>query len=131
MLLTTHADAGDVSANNGWFRKLPSNLPAAGYFDLHNGSNRSISLIDASSPACGMLMLHKSEDMDGMMRMEDVASVAVPPGDTLRFAPGTYHLMCMDPTPMLRLGTAVPVRLRFADGLILQAAFVVRDANGR
>lgn len=130
LIFATPAKAA-VTIGNGWIRLLPANLPAAGYFDLHNGGDKSISLTGADSPACGMLMLHKSENVGGTMRMEDVASVEVAPHATLKFAPGGYHLMCMDPRSALKPGARVPVTLEFADGTKLQAQFAIRGANGR
>lgn len=129
LVLSTSAHATGTSVSNGWFRKLPANLPAAGYFTLHNGGSKTISLTSASSPACGMLMLHVSENMGGMMHMNDVSGVDVAPGATVAFAPGGYHLMCMKPA--LTLGAKVPVTLQFLDGSKLQAEFIVRDANGK
>jgi len=131
LVFTAHAFAAGAAVSNGWFRMLPANLPSAGYFDLHNGGSKTISLTGASSPACGMLMLHKSENMGGMMHMEDVAAVDVAPGRTIKFAPSKYHLMCMDATPALKAGAHVPVTLEFADGSKLQSTFAVRDANGK
>jgi len=131
LALTVQADASGASVSNGWIRKLPSGLPAAGYFDLHNGGAKSISLTGANSPGCGMLMLHKSEDMGGMMHMDDVSGVDVAPGATIKFAPGGYHLMCMSPKPSLTPGSTVPVTLEFADGTKLPTTFAVRDANGK
>jgi len=63
-----------------------------------------------------MLMLHRSENVGGTMRMDDVSSVEVAPGATLKFAPGGYHLMCMDPSPALKPGARVAVTLSFVDG---------------
>ncbi|HEY5238553.1 MAG TPA: copper chaperone PCu(A)C, partial [Rhizomicrobium sp.] len=115
---------------DAWFRALPSGLPAGGYFTLSNPGAAAISLTGAQSPACGMLMLHKSSDSGGMSMMSDVASVDVPPGGQVKFAPGGYHLMCMDPTPAMKPGAKVPVTLMFANKSKLQALFVVKNAKG-
>jgi periplasmic copper chaperone A len=129
MVLCTHADAAGPTIRNAWLRVLPAGLPAGGYFELHNGGTRTISLTGAASPGCGMLMLHKSETAGGMSRMTDVERVDAAPGQTITFAPGGYHLMCMDPKPMLKPGTHIPVTLRFADGSALTADFDVRAAR--
>jgi copper(I)-binding protein len=119
------------AVSNGWIRLLPAGLPAAGYFDLHNGDDKQVSLTGASSPGCGMLMLHKSEDVGGTMRMDDVSSVEVAPRATLKFAPNGYHLMCMDPSPALKSGGRVAVTLDFADGTKVTSEFTVRNATGK
>ena len=125
------AAADRVVITNAWLRALPANLPAGGYFTLHNGTARALTLIGANSPACGVLMLHKSEEMSGVSSMSDVPSIKVPPGGTLTFAPGGYHLMCTGPSALLRQSAMVPVTLDFADGSKLDASFLVRSATGR
>jgi periplasmic copper chaperone A len=130
-LLALPARAADITVSDGWFRALPAKLRAGGYFTLHNGGARSVTLTGASSPACGMLMLHKSDVMNGMSGMSDVDSVLVAAGDTVKFAPGGYHLMCTDPAPAMKPGATVPVTLTFSDGFVLAAPFAVKDAKGK
>jgi periplasmic copper chaperone A len=128
VLCTSIAHAADAAVSKAWFRKLPAGVPAGGYFELHNDGDKALLLTSASSPACGMLMLHKSENMGGMDQMSMADSIKVDPHKTLSFAPGGYHLMCMQPS--MRVGYPVPVTLEFADGSKLTATFVVRDARG-
>jgi len=130
LILATPAHAAPV-VSNGWMRLMPAGLPAAGYFDLRNGGDQVISLTGAASPACAMLMLHKSQNVGGTMRMEDVLSVEVAPHATLKFAPGGYHLMCMTPSAGLMPGEHVAVTLLFADGSKVTSAFVLRNAAGK
>jgi periplasmic copper chaperone A len=125
------ANAGNPTVNDGWFRSLPNNLPAAGYFTLKNNTTKPISLTGAASPACGMLMLHKSEQVGGMNRMTMVDKVDVPQGGSVKFAPGGYHLMCMEPGPTMKPGGSVPVTLQFADGTTFKSQFVVKGATGK
>jgi hypothetical protein len=129
VLCAPEAHAANASISNAWFRSLPAGVPAAGYFELRNNGDKTLSLTGAASPACGMLMLHKSENMGGMDEMSAVDRIAVKPHATLRFAPGGYHLMCMQPA--LKIGTQVSVTLDFADGSKLAASFVVRGATGK
>ncbi|MBV9991192.1 MAG: copper chaperone PCu(A)C [Alphaproteobacteria bacterium] len=125
------ASAADLTVSDAWIRALPAKLPAAGYFTLTNTGKAEVSLTGASSVACGMLMLHKSAQSGGMGSMEDVAAVAVPAGGTIRFAPGGYHLMCMDPTPAVKPGGKIGVELTFAGGARLAADFAVKNAQGK
>jgi copper(I)-binding protein len=131
LLLSGPASAGDVTVEKAWFRAMPARLPAAGYFTIHNVGKSAMTLTGASSTACGMLMLHKSSTGTGMASMSDLDRVAVPAGGTLAFAPNGFHLMCMDPTPVLKHGTTVPVTLQFANGKTLTAGFTVKNARGR
>lgn len=130
-LFPAYAFAGPVQVSDAWMRALPAGLPAAGYFTLHNTSSREVALTSAASSACGMLMLHKSSEEGGMGSMQDVSSVAVPAGGTVKFAPGGYHLMCMNPAPALKPGASIAVTLAFSDGSKSDVPFAVRNAQGK
>ena len=125
------AKADSVTVHDAWIRALPPSVPSGGYFTLHNGSSKPVSLTGAHSAACDMLMLHKSENHGGMGSMSDAADILVPAGGTLRFAPGGYHLMCMGAKPIIKPGAAVPVTLTFRDGNALAVIFQVRNAAGK
>ena len=125
------ADAATLSVTDAWFRALPPSVPSGGYFTLRNDGAGPVTLTGAQSPACGMLMLHKSENMGGMTGMADVSAIDVAGGGKLVFAPGGYHLMCMHATGALKPGATVPVTLHFKDGQKLTAPFAVRDAAGK
>jgi copper(I)-binding protein len=92
---------------------LPS-LPASGYLVLQNNGDTAETLTGASSPACGSLMLHESEDNSGMAMMMMVPSVPIPAHGSVTFAPGGYHLMCM--APKMKIGAKVPVTLTLQPG---------------
>jgi periplasmic copper chaperone A len=119
-----------LTLSGQWFRFIMSSRPAAGYFDLSNSSATPATLTGASSSACGRLMLHKSVTKDGTESMVMVPKVAVPAHGSLKFAPGGYHLMCMQPAAAMRPGKTVPVTLEFAGGKSLEANFPVRNATG-
>ena len=125
------AQAGSVTVTDGWIRALPSKAPAGGYFTLSNDSGRHMVLNGASSPVCGMLMLHKTDTASGMASMNDVTEIPIAVGAHLSFAPGGYHLMCMNSTPALKPGASVPVTLLFKSGEKLTAQFAVRNAAGK
>ncbi len=125
------APATAATISNPWLRVLPGGLPAAGYFTLTNDGQKPVTLTGASSPACSMLMLHKSSDTGGMSSMEDVTSITIAPGDKVEFKTGSYHLMCMDPKPGLKKGGTAKITLNFAGAPPLAADFVITDARGR
>jgi len=124
------AHAGSVTVTDGWIRAMPGKTPAGGYFTLSNDSGYRVVLTGASSPACGMLMLHKTDTESGMASMNDVANIPIAVGQHLSFAPGGYHLMCMEPTAQIEPGNKVPVTLVFEDGAKVTTTFVVRNAAG-
>jgi len=131
LTLATPASAAQVQISDAWFRALPAPSPSGGYFTLKNTGTTAVTLTGASSPACGMLMMHQSMNTGGMSSMEDVANVPVAVGGTVKFAPGGYHLMCMDPTPAMKPGAVVSVTLKFADKSEAKADFAVKNAQGK
>jgi copper(I)-binding protein len=129
--IATAALAGGVTVTEGWFRALPTSSPSGAYFNLTNATGSAVTLTGAASPACGMLMLHRTESAGGMSSMQDMTTVSVAPGATIHFAPGGYHLMCMGTTAALKPGATVPVTLQFAGGSSVTVPFAVRNAAGR
>lgn len=125
------AAVGSLTVSGAWMRMIIPDRPAAGYFTLTNNGDRARRLVGAQSPACGSLMLHRSESSGGIDRMTMVPSVPVPAHGNIRFAPGGYHLMCMKPAASMVPGHTVPVTLRFGDGETLSADFPVRNAAGK
>jgi copper(I)-binding protein len=119
--------ADPVTVSNPWFRYIVPNVPAGGYMTLQNQSSSPAVLIGAASPACGMIMVHRSESKSGTETMEGAPTVTVPAGGTRSFAPGGYHLMCMQPN--MKPGEQVPVTLTFQDGHTVSATFPVFSVN--
>ena len=62
---TVWADETGLALSGPWFRQVMPSLPAAGYFTLSNSGAMEQTLTGAASPACGMLMLHRSVDWNG------------------------------------------------------------------
>ncbi|MBV9331247.1 MAG: copper chaperone PCu(A)C [Alphaproteobacteria bacterium] len=131
LVSTAPARAGGIEISNPWVRAMPAGLPDAGYFTIHNASRDAIVLVGASSPACGMLMLHKSSTEGGIAGMTEVPNVRIDGGQTLSFAPGGYHLMCSSPSREVRPGRQVAILLEFAASPPVKVRFTVRDARGR
>ncbi len=109
MLWPATAHAADVTALQPWVRYLLPSLPAAGYVTLHNSGAADETITAAASPACGSVMLHQSQDNSGTAMMMDVPSITIPAGGGVAFAPGGYHLMCMQ--PKMRPGDRVMITL--------------------
>ena len=122
--------AGPLGVSDAWIRAMPAGIPSGGYFTLRNNGAKDLVLTGAATPACGSLMLHKSENKGGMSSMHHVDGVDVPAGGSVAFAPGGYHLMCTQANSAITPGGNVPVTLMFKDGGKLTAPFQVRNAAG-
>ncbi len=123
--------APGLAISNPWIRFIVPGVPAAGYFTLSNATTTPATLVTASSPDCGKLMLHRSVIANGRDSMTAIQKVVVPAHQKRAFTPGDYHLMCTAPSPAVKRGAAIPVTLKFADGSAITASFPVRGATGR
>jgi len=125
------AAASSVTIEKPWMRFIIKARPAAGYFTLRNNGDKAVKLTGASSPACGMLMLHQSKQEGGVDKMMSMNGVSVPAHGSVEFTPGGYHLMCMSPTNAMTVGANVPVTLKFADGATTTTLFPVKGPGGK
>jgi hypothetical protein len=97
---------------------------SAAYFTITAPSGSADTLVSATSPAAGMVMLHESAtDDSGMTAMDEMTRVDVPAGGSVAFAPGGRHLMLTDLTGPLVPGTTIELDLVFehAGMVVVQA----------
>ncbi len=116
-----------IVIRDAWIREAPPNSTAlAGYMILENPSDKSQSLTSVSATAFGRVMIHRTEQKDGMAHMTHQKQVTIPANGKVMFAPGGYHLMLMEPRRSLHAGDQVTVNLVFADESKLSVIFKVR-----
>lgn len=118
-----------VRVEHAWIRWLPADLPAAGYATIVNDGDGVQRLAGAGSPDYGSVMLHRSRLAQGDSTMEMVDHLDIPSHGSVKLAPGGYHLMLSHAKRPIKPGDKVPMRLRFADGSVLQVDFSVLPAN--
>ncbi|MBF8754446.1 copper chaperone PCu(A)C [Pseudomonas guariconensis] len=108
---------GDLHIAHPWSLELPPNAPnVAAYFVVHNNGQQDDRLLSVDSPITDDAQLHEhAKTADGLMKMQQVPSVAVPAGKNLTFAPSAYHVMLMQPKErsMLTDGKRFPLTLHF------------------
>jgi copper(I)-binding protein len=128
--LFIHATPPSMLLSQAYLRLIPGGVPAAGYFNMTNYGHAALVLTGAQSQDCSSVMMHRSSTGGGMARMEDVSSVTVARGQRFAFAPGGFHLMCMNPGARLHVGGTTRITLRFQGGATLPVAFHVVNARG-
>src|SRR6476620_8230651 len=129
--LPAAADEHGLEVSDAYMQTTIPSRPAAGYFTLKNNGDVDRVLVRASSPGCESIMMHKSESVGGMEKMLMVDNVPVPAYQSVAFAPGGFHLMCMSPAESMKPGSSVPVTLTFEGGISLTRDFPVRSAGGK
>jgi hypothetical protein len=108
--------APSVEVVQPWSRPAVAGATAAGYMTLVNHGRRPVALVGAESPLARKAEIHRSSMEAGVMRMAPASSVPIPPGGTVKFAPGGYHMMFLGISRNLRPGDQLPATLHFSDG---------------
>lgn len=117
---------------DGWLRAPPVPMPMMGGFArIENPCAGDAAIVGARSEAFGSVELHETRVVDGVSRMREVPSLAVPAGVAVELRPGGLHLMLMQPVEPLDAGDLARIEFVLADGRSFSADFEVRAAAGR
>ncbi len=131
-LLLTGCSEGQFEIKDSWIAEAPPNVIAqAGYLTLDNDTNRPMSLVSVASDTFESIQIHQSEHdkATGLVKMIHKKKVDIPSHTTVKFEPGSYHLMLIKPKSTLREGDQVAMKLTFADGTEFNITFAVRREN--
>ena len=108
------AVAGELTVTSAWARATP---PGAGmgaiYLRIENGSTKSDRLLKLKTPVAASAGVHRTEIIEGIARMREVAVLHVAPGEKVEFAPGGLHVMLMGLKKPLVAGKTFELELVF------------------
>jgi copper(I)-binding protein len=114
ILAALPALAGELSITNAWSRSTPPGVTVGvAYFTLKNDTGKSDRLLKITTPVASKVQVHRTEILDGMARMREVAVLHVDAGQTLEFAPNGLHVMLMGLKQPLVEGTTFEIELLF------------------
>ena len=119
--------AGEVTITDAWIAEAPPvSRVHAGYFRLHNGGDKAVTLKTVSSEMYDNIEMHLSIEKDGVSSMQWLQHIEIPAGEDIAFAPGGYHLMLFRPVKRLKQGDTVKLQFGFADGSRMQTTATVK-----
>jgi copper(I)-binding protein len=121
------AGPGSITVEDPWTRATPKDAKvAAGYLTIKNEGAEPDRLVSASAGFAGKAEMHQSSMLDGMMKMRPAAEgIEIPPGSTVTFGPGGYHLMFTDLAAPLIQGDTVSGELVFERAGKVEVVFKV------
>ena len=91
---TLPAWAGELTVTGAWARTTPPGATmGAIYLVIDNGSLKSDRLLKLRSSVASSAGVHRTEVLDGIARMREVAVLHVGAGERAEFKPGGYHVM--------------------------------------
>ena len=113
-LASLPAFAGELAVTDAWSRSTPPGVTVGvAYFTLKNDTGKSDRLLKITTPVASKVQVHRTEILDGMARMREVAVLHVAAGQTVEFAPNGMHLMLMGLRQPLAEGQAFEIELQF------------------
>ena len=109
-----------IQLEQPWVRRAPAMEPgasgtstSAAYVVILNRGTTPDALVSATTDAAASVEVHETRNMSGMMMMERVDRIVVPPGARVELKPGGYHLMLIGLTRALTPGQDVALTLVF------------------
>lgn len=110
--------AHTIEIQDAWVRSAPANAPALGVFmHIHNHTNQAVKLIGASvESGYQRVELHRTQNLDGMMKMVKQDFMPIPAKGALALKPGSWHVMLIQPTRVPKEGETVRLSLEFDNG---------------
>jgi periplasmic copper chaperone A len=119
--------AGDLVITQAWSRATPGGAKiGSGYLTIENRGSAADRLIGGTGDVTDHIEVHEMTTSNGVMTMRALdQGLAIGPGQTVRLAPGGYHLMMFDLKSPLKQGDKVPVTLEFEKAGKVKLAFDV------
>lgn len=107
--------AGELVITQAWARATPAGAKiGGGYLTIENKGAAPDKLLGGSTEAAAKVEVHQMSMNNGVMSMHPVeGGLAIPPGKTVKLAPGGYHLMIKNLKHPLKQGEKLPVTLDF------------------
>lgn len=99
-----------VTVTDPWVRATVPQQTASGAF-MKLDSAQAVRLVQARSPAAGVVEIHEMAMENNVMRMRAVGGLDLPAGKAVALEPGGYHLMLMNLKKPLKAGETVPLTL--------------------
>ena len=118
--------AGSLIVAQPWSSPTPPVASVgAVYFSVTNNGAKADLLLSVDTPIARNVEIHESREVQGSVRMREVASVECPPGATVKIAPGGLHVMLLGLTRPLTAGMTFPASLHFRDAGVMTVQVLV------
>ena len=91
----------------------PTATSGAAYVSLMNHGAEADRLVSAASPAAKTADIHKTDIVDGVMKMQAAGPLEIPAMGTLEMKPGGYHVMLIGLVKPLKKGEEIEITFTF------------------
>jgi len=117
LLAAGPALAGELTVTGAWARTTPPGMRmGAIYLVIDNDTAKSDRLLKLRTPVASGTEVHRTEVLDGIARMREVAVLHVGAGERIEFKPGGHHVMLTGLHKPLVEGQVFELELQFEVG---------------
>jgi copper(I)-binding protein len=103
-----------IAVRHPWARATPRGAKTgAVYMILMNNAAKADRLVSATTPLADKVRFHSTSEENGVSRMREMPSVAIPPEGKVTFSPGGMHIMVVGLKQPLREGETFSLTLTF------------------
>ena len=117
LLAAAAVQDSSIRLDRPWVRRAPAmagaESKAGGYVTILNRGEAPDALLSATADVATSVEVHETRNMSGMMMMERVPKIVIPPGARVELKPGGYHLMLIGLKRALSPGQTVMLTLVF------------------
>ncbi|WP_261818027.1 copper chaperone PCu(A)C [Vibrio gallicus] len=116
-----------VEVSHAWAKETPPTATTSAIFlTLSNPTKTDRNLISASTEAAGITELHTHLKENGIMKMRQVKSIAIPAGKSTQLKPHGLHVMLFDLKQPLTEGMIIPLSLTLDSGRVINLSVPVK-----
>lgn len=105
----------EIAVTDAVIRGMPPGQPnTSAYLSVHNRGATSVILVGGHTTIARKVEIHRTREVDGLMRMERLGSLNIGPGEQVHLKPGATHLMLLGMADSPVVGDSHRLCLEFA-----------------
>ena len=94
VLVSLEAHSQSLVIESGWIRLLPSTLKnTSAYMEITNSGDKAIEISRAQSLIAERTEIHRSDYKNGLISMQHMKSLSIPPQSSISMTSGGMHIM--------------------------------------
>lgn len=130
-VFSADSSQGNLEVHKPWIREAPPVVKVlAGYFTLHNHTDKTHTVLNVSSPQFNRVEIHRTQLKNDTARMLPVTKIMISPHGKVVFEPGGLHLMLIKPKKIYRSDDNIHLTLHLSDKSTFDFTAPVKKSRG-
>ena len=106
---------------------LPGMKMTGGYMIIKNDTAKDLTLKKVTGEDCEAYEIHTHNKVNGVMKMRQVKELVIKAHDSVTLKPKSFHIMMIQLTKKLSVGSHTKMTLHFSNGREIQVSAPVRQ----